>query len=114
MVWGNGCKVVVSGPPPKDSRRVHSHAGLNKGHYSCLTQEEAKEAPGQPDKERATGSLKEAKGHICAVEDLAGVNVVTSSWDLGTAWLLVCQGNVLKFGLFGEEKMSIDSESTAE
>lgn len=57
---------------PKDSRTLHPHAGLNKGHYSCLTQEDAGEAPEAPNKGKATGSLKEAKGHICAVEDLVG------------------------------------------
>lgn len=33
---------------------------------------------------------------------------MASSWDLGAAQLPICQGNVLKFGLLGEEKMSID------
>lgn len=64
---------------PKDSGGLHPHAGLNKGHYSCLTWEEAGEASGQPDKGRATGSRKETKGHICPIEELAG-----SLW-----WILV-------------------------
>lgn len=67
------------------------------------------EAPGRPDKGRASGFLKEAKGHICAVEDLAGSPWWhPSSWDLGVAQLPVCQGNALKFSLLIEEKMSID------
>lgn len=57
---------------PKDSRRLHPHAGLNKGHYNCLIQENAGEAPEAPNKGNATVFLKEAKGHICTAEDLVG------------------------------------------
>lgn len=82
---------------PKDSRRLHPHAGLNKGHYSCLTWEKVGEASRQPDKGRVTCSLKEAKGHICAVKDSVGsLWWHPSSWDLVTAQLTVCQGNVTK------------------